>query len=97
MSDENLSVIHKFETEIEEDGSIKIPKEELKSLREKGFGKINVVVLGSSGKAVQYKGYDESLFRKIKEVQVLPDDVVLGFLNVKGKLSGSEFEKRAGL
>lgn len=94
MSEESLSVIHKFETELRNDGSIEIPKDELKPLYDKGFRNINVVILGSSLSAVNSSGIDNNLFNNIKEMQTLPDSVVLDFLRIKGKLENKNFERK---
>ncbi len=94
MNNENLTNIFSFESSIGDDGNIQIPLEKLKEIKENGFEKVQVVLFGSAENAVAEKGHDPNLFRKIKEIQTLPDSVILDFLNSKGKLANSKFEER---
>lgn len=94
MDEEKVTKVYNFETTIDEEGNIVLPKDELIKIREKGFENVNVVVFGSINKAVTLKGIDIDLFQRIRDMQTLPDTVVLDFLSVKGTLSQSNFEER---
>src|SRR5690554_3686820 len=94
MNEENLSLIHKFDSKIDTDGSFNIPKDELKQLYDKGFRDIQVVILGSSISAVRRSGINDDLFKNIKERQALPDSVVLDFLRIKGILADTNYKNK---
>lgn len=86
--------IFSFYSEINQEGELKIPKEELKSLREKGFNEVLVNVYGSARDAAANAGMDIQTFDKIKNVQSLPDSVVLDFLKTKGSLKDGGFKNK---
>ena len=94
MNDEKYSELFSFESKIEDDGNIKIPKEKFLSLKQTGFTEMKVVVYGDSKKLAENLGYDSNLFDAIKNMQSLPDSVVLEFLSSKGKLKGPSFKTR---
>lgn len=94
MNDENLTVIYKFEAKLDSKGEFNIPKEEIKSLYEKGFKNVEVLILGSSLSAAESSGIDINLYNNIKTRQSLPDTVVLDFLSIKGKLAGTDYKNK---
>lgn len=94
MTDETLTDVLKFQSEIDEKGNIQIPQEKLKQLHDKGFKKVQVVIFGSAKDAASEKGIDEESFELIRELQSLPDSVVLDFLHARGRLSKSDIKER---
>lgn len=94
MIDENLTAVLNFESSINENGELDLPADKLAELHTKGFEKVNVVIFGSSVNAVNAKGMDVELFKKIKKLQTLPDTVVLDFLSCKGGLTNSDIKSR---
>ncbi len=94
MDDEKLTKIFNYESEIEDDGSIKIPKEDIKLLKQKGYNKLHVVLFGSALDAADDQGIDMISFGKIRDLQTLPETVVLDFLKMKGKLNNTNFSER---
>lgn len=86
MDKDKLSQIFSFESEIKPNGELSLPKKELETLRENGFDKVTVVLLGSAEDAADLSGLSRETFQKIKKIQSLPDSVVLDFLNSKGTL-----------
>ena len=94
MNEENLSELFSFESDIDEDGNIKIPKDKFASFKQKGFSQIKINVYADSKKLAENLGYDSNLFDEIKNMQSLPDSVVLDLLMCKGKLTGRNFENR---
>jgi len=94
MNDEKHSELFSFESKIKDDGSIDVPEEKFLLLKQKGFSEIKIVVYADSKKAAANLGYDSNLFDSIKNMQTLPDAVVLEFLSSKGKLKGRNFENR---
>lgn len=94
MNKENLTAVFNFETEITKNGEMNLPIEKLRELYAKGFKKVNVVFFGSSEEAAADMDLDLELFNKIKDLQGLPDTVVLDFLTSKGALKDSKIEER---
>lgn len=94
--DEGLSEIVSFDGEISDNGTIKIPGEHLQKLKQTGIKKIRIVLYGKTEDSVNALGYDAALFNKIREVQRLPDNVVLDFLKCRNSIGASEFKVRIG-
>ena len=94
MNDDNLSVILRFESSITQDGLLELNTERFKQLREKGFDKVEVIILGASETAVVNKGFDVELYKNIRNMQTLPDSVVLDFLQCKGSLRKTNIKDR---
>ena len=86
MNDDNYSEILSFKSKIYETGEIEIPREKLLSVLQKGYKEIKVYICGDSKKTAIELGYDSNIFDQIKEIQSLPDSVILGFLKAKGSL-----------
>lgn len=91
MNDEMKTEVFSFYAEIDSEGELKIPKEKLKTLRQKGFKEVLVNIYGSARDAAENTGLDVQTFDKIKNVQSLPDLVVLDFIKSKGSLKNSGF------
>lgn len=91
---ENQTKIYEFETKINDDGSINLPINKLKELKENGFNEITIVVYGSAKNSAQSMELDLDLFGKIKEVQGLPDAVILDLLKSKGSMTNSNSLKK---
>ena len=94
MNEEKLSELFSFESKIDDDGNIKIPKDKLDSFKQKGFSQVKITVHADSKKLAENLGYDSNLFDEIKNMQSIPDSVVLDLLSSKGKLTGHNFENR---
>ena len=94
MADNINTLVYSFESEIGKDGDLHIPTNTLRKIREKGYKKIKVSIYGSSLLASKHLGFSEETFNKIKNVQSLPDTVVLDFLSVKGSISEKSFASR---
>lgn len=94
MFDETKTPLIKFSTEINEKGELSIPYEKLKSLKEKGFKNVEVIIMGDSDQALQLNNIDPVLFKLIKEKQGIPDTAVLDFIHSKGSLADSKLDER---
>ena len=97
MNEDNLSELFSFETNIDDDGNVKIPMDKFVSYKQKGFSEIKIVVYADSKKLAENLGYNSKLFEEIKNMQSLPDSVVLDLLICKGKLSGKNFENKISI
>mgnify|MGYP005838381375 CR=1 FL=1 len=94
MNEKTLTDLLKFQAEIDSEGGIKFPREQLKLLREKGFKNVQVVMFGSAKDAASEKGVDAGSYELIRNLQSLPDSVALDFLNSRGKLSDTGIKER---
>jgi len=94
MDKENQTAVFNCDVEINENGEINLPSEKLKELHSKGFKKVSIVFFGSSEKAVAEKNLDIDLYNRIKDLQRLPDTVILDFMTSKGVLKNSDIQKR---
>ena len=75
----------------ENDNKISNKLEELKS---SGQVKLNLEIKNSFGKLSQKFDLDIDTFSKIKEIQDLPDWVIIKLLLVEGCLAGSDLKER---
>lgn len=94
MIDELNTHLFSFDTEIDENGNIKIPMEKFLDLKSKGFHKIKIDVSGSTNMALDILNIDSEIFASIKKMQTLPDTIVLNFLQSKGVLHKTDFRER---
>ena len=94
MNEDNLSELFSFETNIDDTGNINIPEDKFVSYKQKGFSEIKIRVYADSKNLAENLGYDSKLFEEIKNMQSLPDSVVLDLLTCKGKITGNNFENR---
>jgi hypothetical protein len=93
MNEDKYSEIISFDSKIKENGEIEIPRDKLLAVLQKGYKDIKVYIFGDSKKTAIELGYDVNLFDRIKEIQSIPDSVVLGFLKAKGSLFNIKIER----
>jgi len=68
--------------------------EGIKELKSAGKLKVNLKIKLSSGPEIRNLELDTDLFSKIKEVQDLPDWVIVKLILANGKLKDSKFKER---
>ena len=68
--------------------------EGIKELKSAGKLKVNLKIKPSSGPEIRNLELDTDLFSKIKEVQDLPDWVIVKLILANGKLKDSNFKER---
>ncbi len=68
--------------------------ERLKELKEAGYAQVNMDVKASREEEIIQLQIDIDLFRRIKEVQDLPDWVIIKLILADGKLKDSSFKNR---
>lgn len=86
MLDENFIKLSEIEVKISDSGEILFDKNELKEFYQKGFINIKIIFLGKPEEAIENLNIEKELFYKIREIQKLPDAVVIDFIDSKGKL-----------
>ena len=94
MLDDNTIDFVSFTAEVGELGTIRIPDDKLKILRQKGISNIKVDISVSIDEVLSTMNVDAELFYAVKETQAVPDNIILGFLRSKGKLKGTNFGTR---
>ncbi len=67
---------------------------ELKTLSDKGFREVSVLIEGSLNKSLSSEGIDEQVFTKILKLQNLPEWVVYDLFRTQGAISENEFDKK---
>jgi hypothetical protein len=85
MLDENVVKITELDAEISEEGFILIGKSKLKEIYNDGYKEVKLIVMGKPSDVLIPMNIDKSKFEKIKNMQNLPDAVVIDFLKSKGK------------
>lgn len=94
MNKEENVLLKSIPFDLEKDENFEELIRELKSLREQGYNKTNVLVYKNVLEEIQLAGIDESLFKKIKSKQDLPDYVILDFIKCRGSIKEEDFGKR---
>ncbi len=94
MNEGNNFQLISFESEIDAEGNLSLPRDLLISLRKKGIIKIKVDIKNIYNLNEKTEGISKTVFNKICEVQSLPGSVVYGFLNTKGNLKDKHFADR---
>jgi|GEM_PF-2193508 len=94
MNKDKSVLLKSIAVDLKDDDNFEKLIQELKSLRTKGYGKINILVYKSVLDEVRLTGIDETVFNKIKKIQDLPDYVILDFIKSKGTVKNKDFRKR---
>ncbi len=94
MIEESQKNLLNYKAKLLENGDLEFPREEIRKIYESGIDEVTISISVSSNKLNNIAGIDQKVFEKIKEKQSLPPEVVFDFLNCKGKLSESNFEKK---
>ncbi len=94
MIEEKQINLLNYKAKLSGNGSFEIPVEELRKIYDSGIDEVTISISASSNKLSSITGINSGLFAKIREKQSLPPEAVYDFLNCKGKLSKSNFEKK---
>ncbi len=94
MDEYNDEIFFSFETKVDNNGIIKIPSKEFKKLITNNIFEIIVEIRPKNiFPNLNDLDINEKVFNRIKEVQGLPEDIVLNFLKSKGKIKNKNFMK----
>lgn len=91
--DENI-LLKSVNVDLNEDENFEVLIRELKSLKDQGFVKTDVLVFKNVLEEVKLKGIDLTIFNEIKKKQDLPDYVVLEFIESEGVIEERNYMKR---
>ena len=79
---------------LNDETSVDLLNEKISELKKSGYGRLMVNIKASPDEEVKIADIDIELFEKIKNMQELPDFVVINFLQAAGKLKETDFNKR---
>jgi len=89
-----MTKMNSFFVDLNDRNSENAITEKLSELNSLDHREIKLEIKNSSKKEIQNLSLDIDLFRKIKEVQDLPDWVIVKLILAKGNLKDSDFKKR---
>jgi hypothetical protein len=94
MSEKELIDIKSLEINLDDKNLTKLIEQTLNELKNKGYHLVTVDIKTSTEQELKKSGLDIEVFKKIKDVQDLPDWVVINFMLAAGKLKESKFKLR---
>jgi len=97
MNDSLLFLLEGFKFVPDKEGNIADLQEKINSLVNKGIVEASAESIDNKNKIIISNKINLHSFVKIKEMQSLPDAVVIDFLISKGGLKNSDFVKRISL
>lgn len=80
--------------DLEDRSSDNFISEKIIDLKNSGHHKFNLNIKSSTEKEIQKLDVNIDLFAKIKEIQDLPDWVIIKLILAKGKLESGDFRER---
>ena len=95
MNKENYNELVSFESQLPEDGKLKLPDEVFEKLKISGNKNLLITLSVNSRLHAEKNGVDPDLFDKIQSVQSIPSEVVAEFFEGKGSLAEGNFTERA--
>ena len=92
MSNKELIEIKSIQIDLKDDNSAEIFKQKLAELKNKGYNSVTIEIKTSTEEELKKSGLNMDVFKKIKNIQDLPDWVVINLMLAAGKLKGSKFK-----
>jgi hypothetical protein len=92
MDEKELIGLDSFDLELYNENSFKMIQDSLAELKNRGYSKVKVEIKTSPEQELQKSKLDKNVFNKIKEIQELPDWVVINLLLASGKLMNTNFK-----
>ena len=94
MSEKKLIDIKSFQIDLNDENSTEIFAQTLDELKNKGYKSVIIEIKTSTEEELKKSDLDIEVFKKIKNVQDLPDWVVINLMLAAGKLKESKFNLR---
>jgi hypothetical protein len=94
MNEKELIELKSLVIDLNDHSSINLLSQTFNELKNKGYTSVTVNIKTSPEQELNKCRIDIELFRKIKEVQELPDWVVINLIRAAGKLKNSNFRDR---
>lgn len=95
MSEKELIDIMSLQINLDDKDSTELIAETLAELKNKGYHRVTVDIRTSTEQELKKSGLDLKVFNRIKDVQDLPDWVVINLMMAAGKLKESKFKVRS--
>jgi hypothetical protein len=94
MNKDELIGLKTLAVDLNDEKSVNSLSQTLSELKEAGYGKVIFEIKTSPDQELNKSQIDIEVFKKIKEVQELPDWVVINFILAAGKLKDSNLNER---
>lgn len=94
MSKNEMIELKSFTIDLNDKNSYSSLSQKFEELKNSGYGQITLEIKSSTEQELRKSSIDIELFRKIKEVQELPDWAVINLILSAGKLKNSKFKDR---
>jgi len=94
MNKNELIELKSLVIDLNDHSSINLLSQTINELKSNGYTSVTVDIKTSPEQELNKSQIDIELFRKIKEVQELPDWVVINLILAAGKLKSSNFRNR---
>jgi len=95
MSENKKVNIESMQINLDDNKSIELLSNRLSDLKEKGYKQVIIEIKMSIEQQLTKFSLDIATFERIKEMQELPDWVVINLLLAGGKLKGTDFKVRS--
>ena len=95
MSEKELIEIKSLQIDLNDENSTNLVTQKLTELKNEGYDRITISIKTSSEEELKKSGLDIEVFKKIKEIQDLPDWVIINLMLATGKLKESKFKVRS--
>jgi hypothetical protein len=92
MSEKETIDIMSVQIDLNDKKSTKLLTQTLIELKNKGYFRVTLDIKTSTEQELKKSGLDIEVFNKIKEMQDIPEWVVINFMLAVGKLKGSQFK-----
>jgi len=94
MSKDDLKILKLLKVNTRDSNALKEINTQINKLKKDGFEELSIEIKSKLDANLKNSGFSKRTFDKIKQVQDLPDWVVLDLLNSTGTLKGSGYDKR---
>jgi hypothetical protein len=94
MSEKELIDIKSFQIDLNDENSTEIFAQTLDELKNRGYKSVTIEIKTSTEEELKKSDLDIEVFKKIKNVQDLPDWVVINLMMAAGKFNESKFKLR---
>jgi hypothetical protein len=95
MNKKELISIKSLQINLKDESSTKLCVKILTGLKNKGYERVTIEIKTSTEEELKKSGLDIAVFNKVKDVQDLPDWVIINMILAGGKLKGTKFKARS--
>ena len=95
MSEKEVIEIKSLQIDLNDENSTKLVAQKLTELKNEGYDSVTISIKTSTEEELKKSGLDIEVFKKIKEIQDLPDWVVINLMLAAGKLKKSKIKVRS--